>query len=373
MFSFKKNVLATSLIAAFTLMSSSAQAVSINDELDIGGAVRVNYGWQDYADGNGTLEFELFRADVNYKSDSGLFASAQYRWYEYMDVVHHAYMGYQFDENQKVQVGVTQVPFGVMPVASHSFWFGATYYLGLEDDYDAGIHYQYQGNGWRYDAAYFANDEYGDGSRFDRYSFDVGTTKESPYQEAGQLNLRIEKTIGDEFKSKLGASFQYSNLEYVPDGFENAAEGEDTTSITAAVHWQLDWQQWQLQTQYIHYDYDLDNSNRITLAAFAAPFEIAAKADVVTLNLSRQIDVDWGPISQLNCYNDYSQVVASGEGLDDSIQNVTGCMIAAGKFYSYVDWIAGKNMWFAGGDGIGIDNGDTAWHSRLNINVGFYF
>jgi hypothetical protein len=41
---------------------------------------------------------------------------------------------------------------------------------------------------------------------------------------------------------------------------------------------------------------------------------------------------------------------------------------------TYVDWIAGNNMWFAGGPGIGIDDGSPSrWHSRLNVNIGFYF
>jgi len=365
------------LLQKFTVLSSllllplPALAVPVTDEVDIGGAVRVNYGWKDYDD-NSKLEFELFRADVNYKSKDGLFASAQYRWYENMDVVHHAYMGYQFDEAQSVQVGVTQVPFGLLPYAAHSFWFGATYYLGFEDDYDAGIHYKNEQNGWRYDLAYFVNDEIGDGSNFDRYSFDAATTAESPYEEAGQINARVER----EFTSggvthKVGGSLQYSQLDYMAD--VSSVDGEDVDSLAAAAHWQLDYEQWQLQLQYIHYDYDVKNSDRIALGAFQYQSDIAAEADVATVNLAKSFDVDWGPITNLNCYNDYSHIMASGDGLDDSIQNVTGCAVTAGKFYSYVDWIAGKNMYFAGGPGVGIDNGDTSWHSRMNINIGFYF
>ena len=97
------------------LYTFPTQAVEVTDELDIGGAVRVNYAWKDY-DNNAKLEFELFRADVNYKTEDGLFASAQYRWYQDMDVIHHAYMGYQFDETQSIKVGVTQVPFGFLPM-----------------------------------------------------------------------------------------------------------------------------------------------------------------------------------------------------------------------------------------------------------------
>lgn len=362
-------------LCVISLCTFQTQAVEVTDELDIGGAVRVNYGWKDY-DNNAKLEFELFRADVNYKSEDGLFASAQYRWYQDMDVIHHAYMGYQFDDAQSIKVGVTQVPFGLLPYAAHSFWFGATYYIGFEDDYDAGIHYQYQRDNLRVDFAYFANDEYGKGSRFDRYSFDVATTAQSPYEEAGQLNARLEYQLQQgEFSHKVGGSFQYGQLDFVANvsGLNPTANTDDINTFAGAAHWQADWQKWQLQLQYLHYDYDVNNSNRIALSAFSYPFEIAAQADVVTANISKSMDVDWGPISNLTCYNDYSTVIASGDGLADSVQNVTGCAITAGKFYSYVDWIAGKNMYFAGGEGVGIDNGDTAWHSRLNINIGLYF
>ncbi|WP_076407895.1 hypothetical protein [Shewanella sp. UCD-KL12] len=347
--------------------SFTAQAAKVTEDLDIGGAVRINYGWKDYAD-DAKLEFELFRADINYSHDD-IFASAQYRWYQDMDVIHHAYAGYNINEQQSVIVGVTQVPFGLLPYGAHSFWFSANYYLGFEDDYDAGIHWKHDSDNWRFDLAYFFNDEYGDGARYDRYSFDVAVTDESPYEEAGQLNARVEGKFGDgDIKHKLGASLQYSELDYL-----GTAEGEDTNGYAASAHWQLDWAKWQGQIQYLHYDYDMPNSERIALSAFAYPFEIAAEADALTLNISRSMDVDWGPITNLNCYNDFSQVFVSGEGLEDSVQNVTGCAITAGKFYSYVDWIAGNNMWFINGPGVGISEGPTEWSSRLNINIGLYF
>lgn len=357
-------------IATLSLLcSSAALAVPVTDKLDIGGAVRLNYGWKDYDD-NAKFEFELFRVDVNYKDDK-LLASAQYRWYQDQEVVHHAWAGYKFSDETTVKLGITQVPFGLLSVASHSFWFGSTYYLGFEDDYDAGIHLQHEANGWRYDIAYFANDEYGDGSRYDRYSFDVASTDARPYEEAGQYNARIERlfSTGD-VSHKLGASFQFSEFDYIDS--ENAADGKDTDGYAAAVHYQVDWNQWQGQLQYIHYDYDMPD-DRMAMSAFSYPFEIAAEADVYTANVSHSMDVEWGPVSNLNCYNDFSMTAASGTGLDDSIQNVTGCMITAGKFYTYVDWIAGKNMWFDNGPGIGIREGDNGWSSRLNINIGLYF
>jgi len=63
-----------------------------------------------------------------------------------------------------------------------------------------------------------------------------------------------------------------------------------------------------------------------------------------------------------------------GAGVRDSWQNVTGCSLQKGIMTTYVDWVAGRDMWFAGGKGIGInDGGPSQWHSRLNVNVGFYF
>ena len=136
---------------------------------------------------------------------------------------------------------------------------------------------------------------------------------------------------------------------------------------------------WNIQAQYIQYQYDAKQSldtedHRIAFAAFESPFEIATEARVISLNLAKKFIIDNELADSITCYNDSSYIDApSYAGLADSTQNVTGCLLAKGGLYTYVDWIAGKNMWFAGGPGIGIDEGPSKWHSRLNINVGWYF
>src|SRR5690625_5489915 len=65
--------------------------------------------------------------------------SAELRHYDYMDVVHHAWIGYDFTDSLQGQVGVNQVPFGILPVISHSFFFSSNYYVVLEDDNDFGV------------------------------------------------------------------------------------------------------------------------------------------------------------------------------------------------------------------------------------------
>lgn len=130
-------------IVAAALAGTSLAADASEDSLhrdpyfDPGGAVRFNYGWLDYGP-TSRLQLELMRADLD--AGTGPFSfSAQYRWYDGFDAVHHAYAGWQFSDATQLKAGIQQVPFGLLPTVSQSFWFGSGYYLGIEDDYDPGL------------------------------------------------------------------------------------------------------------------------------------------------------------------------------------------------------------------------------------------
>jgi hypothetical protein len=111
------------------------------DTLKIGGALWLNYAYRHWdqtdRDKGGDFALELFRLSVDGRKDK-LGISAQYRWCSYMDVLHHGYFFYDFAPKWQGQLGITQAPFGILPYASHSYWFGLPYYFGLEDDYDIG-------------------------------------------------------------------------------------------------------------------------------------------------------------------------------------------------------------------------------------------
>jgi len=333
---------------------------------EFGGAARFNYGWLDYAP-TSRLQLELLRVDL--KGEAGpAFFSVQYRWYDGFSAIHHAWAGWKFDAASDLRVGVAQVPFGLLPTASHSFWFGSGYYLGLEDDYDLGAVWQRHVGAHQWHVGLFAGDEYRSGRRYDRYSFDVATTDALPYREHGRLNLRYAHTgqwRGGELQ--LGASVFFGQVQRRDTGRDDGHQG-------AALHaqWSRDGLSW--QAQWARYRYRIPG-DRIALSAFQAPFEIAREADVPTLNLSYALPRT-GWLETITCYNDLSATLPVGgaPGLRDSVQNVTGCSFGKGPMLVYIDWIAGKNMWFAGGDGIGLAAPDNpGWHSRLNLNIGFYF
>lgn len=335
-------------------------------DFHLGGAARFNYGWLDYGPDPG-FDLELMRVDAR-GSRGRAFFSLQYRWYEDFDAVHHVWAGWRLDEESDVRIGVQQVPFGLLPYASHSFWFGSGYYLGLEDDYDPGVVWQRRAGGHRWHAAMFFGDEYGTGMRTERYSFDVATTDDHPYRERNRVHLRYQNDsdVGGGTLA-LGASLFAGRIEDRRSGGRHDHRG-------AALHAQWTRDGWTLQAQWARYRYEVPQA-RVSLSAFMFPFDVAAEADVPTFNIAWALPRT-GWFDGITCYNNLSMTRPVGDdpSLRDSWQNVTGCSFARDRMVAYVDWIAGRNMWFAGGPGVGIDEpGGDRWRSRLNVNLGFYF
>jgi len=360
----QRGMFGTVLAVCGLVLSSPQVLADEGDHFRLGGALRFNYGWLDYGPSS-KFQPELVRLDASGQYGN-LFGDAQYRWYDGFDAVHHAFVGWKFNEDSDIRAGVVQVPFGMLPYAAQGFWFNSDYYLGLDDDYDLGIVWQRKNGPHQWHVGTFFGDEYGDGGRFGRYSFDIADTADLPYREREQLNLRYEyaRELGA-YALKTGVSTRFGRL-------EDRNNGAHPRHIAAAAHMEAKRGNLTTQLQWIYYDYDVPG-NRVALSAFLYPFEIASRAHMPSFNLVYALPRS-GWFDSVTCYNNYSTTLVSGDGLHDSRQNVTGCMFGKGKTLTYVDWIAGYNMWFAGGPGIGIQEpGQDRWHSRLNINIAYYF
>ena len=86
--------------------------------------------------------------------------------------------------------------------------------------------------------------------------------------------------------------------------------------------------------------------------------------------------MNWGPISQIELYNDFGYMLKKEQEFTDSFQNVTGVLVTAGSVYTYIDYAAGYNHSWLGGnfvDDFAVGNPDAKWEARFNINVGYYF
>lgn len=347
-------------------------------DIAFGGALRLNYSWRDFDDANkdrlGDFELELFRINTDGRIGD-IVLSAEWRRYNDFQAIHHGWLGYDFTPSLQGQIGISQVPFGLLPFASHSFWFGGTYYLGFEDDYDTGVKFVHTPDeDWTFHYAFYKNPEYANDDRFGRYSFDLVTDGDQQNEEINQLNLRAERhfTFSSETSLDLGVSLEGGQI-------FNRITRDEGERYAVAAHANALVGPWNLQFQALRYEFNPENpegvaDNFVQTGAFEFPFLMAAKGEVLTANVARTVPVSFGPVTGATCYNDFTFINPDVRDSADSIQNVTGCSVAIGGIFAYFDWITGKNMWFAGGDGIGRNATSAGkWRSRLNVNIGFYF
>lgn len=356
-----------------SLADSSKQLPKIR----IGGALRLNYSYRNYDQENmdrfGDFGFELFRlnADIDYKD---IFFSVEYRWYENFNAIRYGYFGYHLTDNSSIQIGIHQVPFGMLPYSSHSFWFNATYYLGFEDDYDTGIKYIYDSDSWNLQAAFYKNPEYIDSQRYGRYSFDLVTDEVQTNEEINQFNVRsvYKWKLNQNLLMNLGLSLESGQI-------YNKTTREKGNRHAIALHNNLFYKNWNVQLQWINYQFNpknpLDLSDKtIQFGAFMFPFEVSTKADVYTFNLANDLHINKKYLDRIKFYLNMSMVNPKKGYGSRSKQIVLGTTLIKRGLYAYFDYIFGQNMWFSGGPGIGLAHPeDETWNSRLNINFGYYF
>ncbi|MEJ2534282.1 MAG: hypothetical protein P8008_02120 [Gammaproteobacteria bacterium] len=346
-----------------------------DDGISIGGALRYTYYWGNYDErveaNRGESGLDLFRINAEGRIDDFLL-SAEYRYYPFMQVLHHGWFGYEFENGSRAEAGVTRVPFGLLPYASHNFWFGTPYYLGFADDYDLGAKWVYPNGDWEWQAAFFKNDEFASPTQLERYSFDVVAVGDTRNEETDQFNLRGAYTfgVGTSCTHELGASGQYGRI-------YNADTDRHGDHWAAAAHLDSRCGRWNVQLQASRYRYAPENppgvpDNVIRLGGFATSYDAAARASLFVANVAYNVPLSSGFIDQLTCYNDYSIVVKDEDSFRDSELNTTGCLLGVGPLYLYLDFIQARNMVFFG-DGSLAGDGEDGWKRRFNLNVGYYW
>ncbi|MFC4873552.1 hypothetical protein [Negadavirga shengliensis] len=349
--------------------------------------------------------WDTWRVNVDAYSQ-GLQFSFEYRFYPTFNAnfIKYGWIGYRFNEQTNLQLGITQVPFGLLTYASHSWWFQLPYYLGLEDDHQMGFNLTHELDHWRFNLAYFllseprGTSESGFGAfSTARYSYDVVPVPGNNNLERHQINLRIARKWED---SELGASYQQHEV-------YNLITRHRGHQRAMAVHYQTNWRKWNLKAETIYYRYkDVRNDDNVRLnvvqmgAYGFGTYDVAMEGVLYVLGLAYNIPVNWGPVSHIQLYNDYTlmQKLDRLDLPDDrrhyrkSQQNVFGALVTAGHIYSYFDVAMGYNHpWITdafGGNALGTGRGvdyrepvstqnpldpHPGWNARLNINLGYYF
>ena len=407
----KKQMKATTNL---TLFFAILLAVSLFAESNftVGGAVRYNLFLKNYESdetvfSDGQFTWDTWRLNISGQNDAGVILDFEYRFYPTFGThfIHHGYFGYQFENENQIHLGVSQVPFGDQTWASHSWWFSGAYYMGLEDDYDMGVKYLASKDSWDFALAYYFQPEpagpsptgyedlpsYGVGGS-GRYSYDIipktadsenhlfgeeNNGKAMSVYERNQINARAAKSfeIGDLGTSEIGLSLQYGQI-------HNAVLQENGSHYALAAHLDANLNKFNVKLFGIYYNHDTKwddgtTAEVIPMGAYGSGvYPVAAEATVLNLGISYPVSVNFGPISSLTFYNDYTLTSKMNESFTDTQQNILGFMVTAGSVYTYVDIAMGKNQpWLTNtfGKGLGMGDPDADWNTRFNINFGYYF
>ncbi len=372
------------------LFASSLFAQEAKPSLKVGGALRYNYNlssWKkEQVNRGGDFGFDTFiiNAKAEYK---GLKLVADYRFYTKEFGGHFLKKGwfeYDLSPKHNLQLGLTQVPFGIGEYNSYSYFLSLNYYLGLEDDYDMGIKYGYKGTHWDIDLAFFKNAEellFGDKSDISasRYSYDISSIalngQSQRNKEVNQLNARfVYKLNKGQAKHRFGFSAQYG-------GIYDLNKEELGSQTALAGHYELNYGKFnaKLQASYYHYDalsYMLGYDNQIAMAAFGSPYLVANKGMTYTLGLSYAIPVKSKLLSEVKLYNEFGFLDKADSQFEDTFMDVLGVQLIAGNMYILFDCAMGKNQPYFGGDwytGLGAGRKGAEWETRFNINLGYYF
>lgn len=375
---FKEGAIALILLLFFTKLPTYAQD---KPEVNLGGAMRFNYNYSDWINESkktaGQFGYDVFRLNANggYKN---IILDAEYRFYSKSSggpMLKHGWVGYQFNDNHQIQIGLNTIPFGIMPYNSNSYFFSINYYLGMEDDADMGIKYSYTDNKWSLAAAFYKNSDIlsfhsSEGLSSSRYSYDiVGRNK-----EMNQGNLRIARIWGNEYlNAELGASAQVG-------GIYNIDTEKMGSRRAFALHYLMNVGHWNLKAQFTTYNMSPENkdgeTNIIEMGAYGSPYNIATKADTYTVGIAYNIPINKGILDAIKVYNDFGVINKRIDDANNSYQNVTGAMLTMGPVYTYIDWAMGRNHAWLGEewtDAFAQDTNASSWSARLNLNLGYYF
>ncbi|MCY1723449.1 hypothetical protein OU798_24065 [Prolixibacteraceae bacterium Z1-6] len=375
------------MVLLFVAMPMSSLFAQDQPELHVGGALRFNYNLSSWKEGQqkrgGDFGYDLFRINVK-ASYKGVKLDAEYR--NYSDgfgggMLKQGWIGYDFTPENNLQIGLTQVPFGITQYNSHNWFFGLNYYIGLEDDHDMGVKYTHSDENWMYAVAFFKNaEELNFGSNSDvsnsRYSYDVGSLDgEYRNKEENTLNVKVARKFkGSNSDHMLGVSAQYG-------GIYNLDTEEIGNNYALAAHYEVNVGGWNAKAQVSNYKYNTKNpdgqsNDVVAMTAYGAPYLVASEATTYTLGVAYTLPVKWGPISSLQFYDDFGYMDKRIKDFYDTYMNVTGVLVSAGNVYTYIDLAQGKNHPWIGPvwtDALAAGTADAKWETRFNINIGYYF
>lgn len=393
----KSLIVLTPVLWLSTITSAQAKVIELKSddgtkELNVGGVVRFNQRYQSWGDdkyssGLGDPDFDIFRLDIDGKYDDFYLNSSYIFQDDEKTSIEKAYVGYNIDEQNSVEAGLVYKPFAIYPYPQNGWTYHLPFFLGYGNNIAPGVNLNHKSTDWDMKFGYYPEML----SESLRYSPESGAYSEfdntfpsmSQYEneKKNQVNARVarkfETSVG---KQEIGVSGAYSQL-------ENGLTNEDGSYYAVGLHANNNFNQLNVQSSLIHYEYDAKNpdgvNDDVTLMGangLTPAYFIPSEGTVGSLNLAYTIPMqDMGKLKAVKVYNDYSYLKKSRSDWSDSQMNTTGVMFIAPPFLVWLDHTYGKNSNIIGGatNSTGFTSATSEnsneWLSRVNLNVGFSF
>ncbi|PWU31781.1 hypothetical protein DK254_04775 [Pseudomonas sp. RW407] len=378
-------------ILPLTLLAHPANAVSITDDLDLGGALRGRLDYDPDRDIS-KFSFDTFFLTADYHSDTWI-AAAKYRFYgdaypyEYTDRVgdiafaEYAWVGYRFSAQRQVQVGQTPIPFGLLPYFGSTFFETLGNVIGLEDTQDIGVKYLQNTDGWDLQAAYYPIPaEQGRGTSRGGRTYGTSVATADDYVADGSDNHERNILVGrlarkfeaGGWNSEIGASVLGSTL-------DNRDTDENGSRYAFALHYSGKRGPWGIQAQATRQQMNAKNPGTdelVSFGSFDGTFNVAAKGNLYVADLSYDIPGRYGWLSGIKLYGNYSLFDKDESAFSDSQRLILGSSFSLGPLWIALEWLHGRNDPYIGGSDYtqSLGAGGTGhWENQLYSNIGYYF
>jgi len=61
------------------------------------------------------------------------------------------------------------------------------------------------------------------------------------------------------------------------------------------------------------------------------------------VGISYTVETDWGPVSSLSFYDNYTYTDKQIAGYQDTQQHIVGCLVSASQLFTYIDFASSQN------------------------------
>jgi hypothetical protein len=373
-------------------VNADALAGKVTDHLDLGGAVRARVD-EDGSRGIHPFGLDTIMLSARYDSDSWI-GAARYRFYgkdypyqyvrRFGDIqfAEYAWIGYRFHPKTQLQIGLNQVPFGLQPYYSSTFYETLGNVIGLEDVWELGAKYIQDVDDWNVQFGYYARTAWpGRGtSNGSTYSIvvtpaDTGVTGGSQNDERGLAIARAARKVAfGSWKGEAGISLMNATL-YNRDTHRNGRR------TAYALHYAGENGPWGVKLEYARQQMLPKNpvdDRAVSFGGYDGTFNVASRGHFYTGDLSYAVPGTYigGWISGMKLYANYSLYDKSYAEFRSSQRFILGASFSLKALWVAVEWLNGRNDPYLGGGSYtqgAAAGGAYGWKGHFFMNMGYSF